>query len=801
MWTSTLELDPAHVIPTKILGRFWRGAYFSSFAPLQVQNLPRQPLPASNWVRVRNSLAGICGSDLRLIFVDADFSIAPAAVPGQGYSSRTYPGHEVVGEVIEVGDDVQTLQVGDRVVLQHGPNCLTAGVQPPCRSCAAGNYGLCEGATLPGPQPIGGGWSEEMLLHEQQLFRISPNITDAQAVLLEPSAVAVHAVLRRLPQAGERVLIIGAGTIGLLILQVIRALAPGAEVHVLARYAFQVERAASMGARIIYPRDSYKQVQLATAAKLYEGFQGNKMLVGGYDVIYDTVGSKRTTHDSLRWARAGGTVVMVGLNLHRMEIDLTPIWYQEVNLIGTLGHGVETWPIGTSEKKSTFEITAGLIEQQQIKPDELITSRYLLSEFREALLDVKNKANNRVIKVVFDFSRQPPSVVPNVRASRQRQRALPAVARTGDDDNDYMSPRQGTVPGTHEPPVPDEPVPGKAPATYTTDDDEDPRTIVVRRGVMNHYLSPRQGPPTRRGWPNIASRLSESQDAGVEDEDVKTQIVSPSKHARFDITSQYGSLPGFHQGLEEMGITARHNDDDQTINNPVPQEQGLPDSQIEVDDYQSPDQETLPEGLVVGAGLAPALEWGLATQEGGIPEAAVHTDNEDGGERMSLDTSNETHAGTSDEYAWTQFIEPQTVSEDIADISATAFTAAEQEEAETPRVDLQSTGEGTTESPFDISHNPDEEHPWIHFIAPPPTGEEDSEPQIFTSNINVAGNNEEIQPGTTQASNSDDNEAEAFPTINPVADIIANEDSEETKTVVDPARRVRSRRKTKKISP
>ena len=202
MWTSTLQLDLAHVIPTKILGNFWRGAYFSSFAPLQVQNLPRQPLPASNWVRVRNTLAGICGSDLPLIFVDGDFNVAPAALPGH---SHTYPGHEVVGEVIQVEEDVQSLHVGDRVVLQYGPNCLTAGIQPLCRSCASGNYGLCESGTLPGPQPIGGGWSEEMLLHEQQLFRIPPEMGDEQAVLLEPAAVAVHAALRRLPRSGDRV--------------------------------------------------------------------------------------------------------------------------------------------------------------------------------------------------------------------------------------------------------------------------------------------------------------------------------------------------------------------------------------------------------------------------------------------------------------------------------------------------------------------------------------------------------------------------------------------------------------------
>src|SRR3989442_12603099 len=136
MWTSTLELSPRRVILTQVLGRVWHGAYFSSFAPLQVQNLPRQTLPTPNWVRVRNRLAGICGSDLPLVYVDRDFRIAPAALPSNRHS---HPGHEVVGEVIEVGNDVEYLQVGDRVVLQSGPNCLSTGTQTLCRSCAIGN--------------------------------------------------------------------------------------------------------------------------------------------------------------------------------------------------------------------------------------------------------------------------------------------------------------------------------------------------------------------------------------------------------------------------------------------------------------------------------------------------------------------------------------------------------------------------------------------------------------------------------------------------------------------------------------
>jgi len=264
-----------------------------------------------------------------------------------------------------------------------------------------------------------------MLLHEQQLFRIPSDIHDMQAVLLEPSAVAVHAVLRHLPQAKDRVLIIGAGTMGLLILQIVRALAPEAEVCVLARHAFQIEQAARSGAQIIYPQDSYKEVQQATGAQLYEGMWGNKMLLGGYDVIYDTVSNTHTTQDALRWARAGSTVVMLGLNLHAMKIDLTPIWYQEINLIGTLGHGMEMWPIGTSESKSTFEIAAELIQRKLIFPDKLITHSFPLNGYRTALMTAANKASNRAIKVIFDYSKQPPSVVPNVRAAaRQQQRAI-----------------------------------------------------------------------------------------------------------------------------------------------------------------------------------------------------------------------------------------------------------------------------------------------------------------------------------------------------------------------------------------
>ncbi len=423
MWISTLELSIQRVLPTQILGRFWRGAYFSSLAPLQVRNEPRPQLISSNWVRVRNILSGICGSDLHLVFTDGDLRIAPAALPAHEHS---YPGHEVVGEIIEVGENTQELQVGDRVVLRSSPNCLSEGINPPCSLCLRGDYNLCENINLPTPHPIGGGWSEEMLLPEQQLFRIPAEMNDEQAVLLEPTAVALHTVLRHLPQAGDKVLIIGAGTIGLLTLQVVRSLSPKAEISVMARHTFQVEQATRMGATtIVYGRDSYETIRRTTGAKLYTGALNNKMLLGGYDVIYDTVGNKSTVNNSLRWTRAGGTIVISGVNLHLMTIDLSPVWFQEVNLLGTMAHGMETWPLGSSQQRSTFEIATDMIIKGIIQPEKLITHRFALNNFREALQTAMNKKGSRAIKVVFDAALLRASAVPNMHTSNRVRPTVP----------------------------------------------------------------------------------------------------------------------------------------------------------------------------------------------------------------------------------------------------------------------------------------------------------------------------------------------------------------------------------------
>jgi 2-desacetyl-2-hydroxyethyl bacteriochlorophyllide A dehydrogenase len=503
MWTATLDLDPKRLLITQFLRRFWSGASFSSFAPLQVQNLPRQPLPEKTWVRVRNRLAGICGSDLHMIQGDGDLRIAPAALP---LHRRSYPGHEVIGEVLEVGEDTQRIRVGDRVALQHGPNCLSSGVQIPCRSCAHGYYNLCEYGKLPGPYPIGGGWSEEMLLPEQQLFRIPTDISDEQAVVLEPTAVALHAVLRHLPRRNERILIIGAGAIGLLTLQIVRALAPQAEVSVLARHSFQVEQATRQGAaHIIYPQDSYTGIQQATNAQIFKGAFSNRVLLGGYDVIFDTVGSQKTLHHALRWARTQATVVLVGVNLHQMHIDLTPVWYREINLIGSMGSSIEIWPPATNERRSTFEIAVDLIKQNQIHPEHLITHRFPLNSSQTALLTALNKEQSHAIKVVFDYSLLPPSVVPNVRASAPRKRRPLAV-----DENTPLPENQNITKSVPLSAQPTEPAPSivslsplfsssrtVAPAPYEEDELDEMEDTISAPAITKYNSQPPVNQPQK----------------------------------------------------------------------------------------------------------------------------------------------------------------------------------------------------------------------------------------------------------------------------------------------------------------
>jgi threonine dehydrogenase-like Zn-dependent dehydrogenase len=219
----------------------------------------------------------------------------------------------------------------------------------------------------------------------------------ARAVLLEPAAVAVHAVLKRPAGPGARVLVVGAGSIGLLVVAALRALRPDAEVHCVARHAFQAARAARMGAAV-HTTGSHLLAELADAsgARTARGMLGTRIMLGGFDLVVDTVGSPRALSASLRWVRAGGAVLAVGAAFRPGRMDVSPLWHQEVELVGVDSHGVE------ADGRSSFDIAAGLLARPGFPADDLVTHRFPLERWREAVLAFTEKRASGAVKVVLE---------------------------------------------------------------------------------------------------------------------------------------------------------------------------------------------------------------------------------------------------------------------------------------------------------------------------------------------------------------------------------------------------------------
>ena len=404
MRTVYWEKDIPRVVTSHLLRRIWPGVTWSPLSSVYVKDIPEPELPGPRWLRVRNRQCGICATDLSLLEVKPAVEIGVAAVPSL---QRIYLGHELVGEVLEVGEAVGRFGVGDRVVMEArpagSPNCHTQEIDPPCRQCAAGQSRLCENRALGlGPEGIGGGWGTGLIAHESELWPVPDDLNDDQASLIEPSAVALHAVLRRPPQSGERMLILGAGIIGLLVLQAARIVSPQSQITVMARHPHQAEMAKRLGAdQVLAGRDAaYAQVAEITGARHFRYPLNRGMLLGGFEVVYDCVGKANTIVDGLRWTRAGGTYVMVGLALESLRLDLTPVWYQEVDLIGSLTFGLERWD---ERRAHTFDLVIELMQEGALRHEGLITHRFPLAQLRRAVAAAQDRRSG-AIKVTLDCS-------------------------------------------------------------------------------------------------------------------------------------------------------------------------------------------------------------------------------------------------------------------------------------------------------------------------------------------------------------------------------------------------------------
>jgi threonine dehydrogenase-like Zn-dependent dehydrogenase len=390
------------MLAVQVLGGAWPGVVWSPLSHVSATDLPEPSLPGTRWIKVKNRQCGICATDLSLLFAHVDPAVGPAALPG---NQRMYLGHEVVSEVVEVGPGVTRVKPGDRVIMDthhFGANCLSQEIEPVCRFCARGDYCMCENISANiGPRGVGGGWGDGYTAHETAVYPMPTDLSDDMATMIEPASVALHAVLRRPPGAGDKVLVVGAGVIGLLVVQAARAICPDCHISVMAKHPYQVEMARRLGAdEVIGRTDGYATAAKITGAKHHTGMMNKGMLIGGFDAIYDCVGSSVTIEDSLRWARGEGVVVLVGIDLRRVKVDLNPIWYQQVDLIGAQVHGSDEW---LGRRRHTYDWVVDLMRAGKLGGDGFITHRYPLEEHRQAVAAATTKASSQAIKVVFDY--------------------------------------------------------------------------------------------------------------------------------------------------------------------------------------------------------------------------------------------------------------------------------------------------------------------------------------------------------------------------------------------------------------
>ena len=373
------------------------GLVAGPLAPLRLSTRPDPEPSHEGWVRVKPLLAGICGSDLSTIAGRSSFYFSPLV------SMPFVPGHEVVGELLD--DAGPDLPAGRRVVIASVLGCAARGQRELCPNCAAGDYGRCDRVTVgdlkPGLQTgycadTGGGWSRLMLAHRSQLWAVPEGMDDRTAVLIEPLACAIHAALRAQVGPGDSVLVAGAGTVGLLTLIALRRFTDPARIIVAAKHPRQRAAATVAGADdVVRPEHALKAVRRAGHAVKLTPERGMEFLMGGVDAAVECTGSKSALDLCLRGTRAGGRIVVTGIP--GAGVDLTPLWFRELELVGAYTSGMEDVD---GERRHAFALALELASGLPML-EELVGATYPLDRWREAIDHAMSAGRLGTFKVAF----------------------------------------------------------------------------------------------------------------------------------------------------------------------------------------------------------------------------------------------------------------------------------------------------------------------------------------------------------------------------------------------------------------
>lgn len=323
-----------------------------------------RPDPSPDEVVVKIRDVGICGSDVHYYNHGriGDYVVEDPLVLG----------HESAGEVVAVGEEVDSLAVGTRVTLEPGVPCRR------CAHCKRGEYHLCEDVTFMATPPHDGAFTEYVTWPADFAYELPENVTTREGALCEPLSVGIHACRRGDVGTGDTVLITGAGPIGLLVMEA--AYAAGATDVLVTdvvkeKLAFAEQRGADRGIDVT-------EEDLATAVDEYTDGTGA-------DVVVEASGAEPSIQSTLDGVRRGGTVVFVGLaDEANVPLDVLDIIDNELDVHGSFRYA------------NTYDTAIDLLAEGTVDVEGIIDFASSLEDIDEAF---QRSMEPEVVKGMISF--------------------------------------------------------------------------------------------------------------------------------------------------------------------------------------------------------------------------------------------------------------------------------------------------------------------------------------------------------------------------------------------------------------
>ncbi|MFX3624292.1 MAG: 2,3-butanediol dehydrogenase [Ectobacillus sp.] len=336
---------------------------------IRVEEIP-EPKVENGQVKIKVAYAGICGSDLHEYLVGPIFIPVNELHPISKDKAPVVMGHEYAGEVVEVGEGVTSVKVGDRVCVEPIYRCGE------CASCKKGHYNVCEKLGFIGLSGGYGGFAEYSVVPLNMVHKIPDQMSWEQAALVEPAAVAVHAVRQSGLRIGDTAAVFGTGPIGLLTIQAARA-AGASQIIAVEVSPERQEFARKVGADIVI---NPLETDVVTEIQSHTGGSG-------VDVSFEVAGIEATINAAIQATKLEGNIVNISIWEKPASIPLNSLVLTEKQMTSIIAY------------RNIFPQVIQLIANDQIKALDLVTKYIGLDEIVpegfEAL--TKNKSQIKIL--------------------------------------------------------------------------------------------------------------------------------------------------------------------------------------------------------------------------------------------------------------------------------------------------------------------------------------------------------------------------------------------------------------------